>query len=153
MENNNELRPVLYIRDGKKVIEIEMYREQKYVVEFSYYQEDEEGWGSGTDEYLSREDLTNMAEGIRTIFRRERDSFEYSCSCDIFRLGLSYDPNEDRYTFTAALQETFEREYHITITKDNLTVEELEPYIFPFYVWEYWYPVGGYVEDDEEDDE
>ena len=72
MENNNELRPVLYIRDGKKVIEIEMYREQKYVVEFSYYQEDEEGWGSGTDEYLSREDLTNMAEGIRTIFRRER---------------------------------------------------------------------------------
>ena len=43
MENNNELRPVLYIRDGKKVIEIEMYREQKYVVEFSYYQEDEEG--------------------------------------------------------------------------------------------------------------
>ena len=105
MENNNELRPVLYIRDGKKVIEIEMYREQKYVVEFSYYQEDEEGWGSGTDEYLSREDLTNMAEGIRTIFRRERDSFEYSCSADIFRLGLSYNPNEDRYTFTAALKE------------------------------------------------
>lgn len=152
MESKRELKPVLYIRDDKQVIEIEMYREQKYVVEFSYYQEDEEGWGSGTDEYLSREDLTNMAEGIRTIFRRERDSFEYSCSGDIFRLGLSYNPSKDRYTFTAALLETFECEYHITITKDNLTFEELEPYICPFYAWEYWYPVGGYVEDEEDNE-
>lgn len=159
MENYRKAKPIFSIRDDKNTIVVEMMREKKYravdenknrkrdllidrnQIEFSYYEEDEGGFGSGVDEYVSTADLRNMADGVRAVIRGETDSFQYNCCRDIFRISVSHDVSDDHYTISAGLIEVLEREYHIMVTNPNLTFEELIPLLHPFLVWEMWFPV------------
>lgn len=149
----------LFITDGEKLILLSM-AEEKYLgwhttddgqivddidsnqIEIAYREEDENGFGFGGGEYISRLDIHHMAEGIRKAVQNQEKEFSYSCQDDVFCLKLEYDPNTELFSFTASLVETLSWEYHITITKDNLSLEELDQYIQPFFEWEIMFPAG-----------
>ena len=148
----------LEIRDEKKQIILSMERE-KYTgwhededgniideidrnqIEISYREDDEEGWGVGGGEYVTTMDIKNMADCIRSVIYFKEASAEYSCQNDLFRLAISYNAQTEIFSFTAALIETLTREYHITITKDNLSRSALDEYIQPFFEWEQEFPI------------
>ena len=117
--------------DGKIIPEFDESQ-----IEISYREDDEEGWGAGSDEYFSTADIKAMADCIRSVINKKDLSAEYICQNDLFRIHIGYDPLNDTYSFTAALIETLTREYHITITKTGLTLSELDEYIQPFFEWE-----------------
>ncbi len=122
--------------DGNIIDELD-----KNQIEISYREDDEEGWGVGGGEYVTTVDIKNMADCIRSVIYLKEDSAEYSCQNDLFRLAISYDAQNESFSFTAALIETLTWEYHITITKDNLSRNTLDEYIQPFFVWEREFPI------------
>lgn len=148
----------LKIEDGKKLIILSMDKE-KYIgwhtdsdgniveevdrnqIEIAYREDDEDGWGIGGDEYFSTYDIKNMADGIRNVIHHKTDAFQYSCQNDIFRVKIGYNIQSELFSFSVALIETLCWEYHIEITKDNLSLSALEEYIQPFFEWEKQYPV------------
>ena len=137
---------IFYMEDGVKWISFSMNHSQDVedddLVETSYAQNDEGGWGFGEAESVTRKDIRAMADCIRSVIYRNEDCNQYSCMNDVFRIGISYDCNTDQYTFTGALIEMLVRKYHITITKTDLTRAALDEYIEPFFIWEKEYPVG-----------
>ncbi len=112
------------------------------LVETSFAQNDEGGWGFGEGGSVTREDIRAMADCIRSVIYKNEMYNQYSCMDNVFRIEISYDCNTDRYTFTGALMEMLCREYQITITKSDLTRAALDEYIEPFFIWEKEYPVG-----------
>ena len=110
-------------------------------VEFAFSQSDEEGWGCGCEDNVSTRDLNAMADCIRDVIEGYSRCRQYKCQKDLFKIEISYDPVTDRYTFTGALIEMLMREYHISITKNNLTREDLDEYIEPFFIWEKEHPI------------
>ena len=113
----------------------------KNQVEISYREDDEEGWGVGSSEFVTTMDIKNMADCIRNVIYFKEASAEYSCQNDLFRLAISYDAKAETFSFTAALIETLTWDYHITITKDNLSRSALDEYIQPFFEWEREFPI------------
>ena len=111
------------------------------LIEFSYYESDEEGWGVGDHEFISTNDIKNLADGIRNVLHHQTDLLRYHCQDDIFWIELSYDNNYDLFSFTAALLETLSRDYHIIISEERLTLSGLEKYIHPLLEWEKKYPI------------
>lgn len=122
--------------DGQIVDEID--RNQ---IEIAYREDDEDGFGVGGNEFISTLDIHHMSEGIRRVIWNKEKEFSHSCQDDVFRLHLEFDSNTDSFSFTASLIETLSREYHISITKSNLSLAELDAYIQPFFEWEKMYPV------------
>ena len=110
-------------------------------VEFAFSQNDEGGWGCGCEDNVSTRDLRAMADCIRDVIGGHSFSRKYTCQNDLFKMEISYDPVTDKYTFTGALIEMLMREYHISITKANLTRDDLDEYIGPFFIWEKEHPV------------
>lgn len=110
-------------------------------VEFFFSQNDERGWGFGCEEHVSTRDLKEMADCIRDVIWGRSVCRKYSCRNDVFKIEISYDADTDSYTFTGALVEMLMREYHISITKTNLTRAGLDEYIEPFFIWEKEHPV------------
>ncbi len=122
--------------DGKTVDDYD-----RNLIEFSYYEDDEDGMGAGVDEFITTYDIKNMADGIRNVIFHRTNEFRYYCLDSIFWIEVCYDKNSDTYSFTAALLETLSREYHITITKERLTLSGLEEYTQAMLEWEKRYPV------------
>ena len=123
--------------DGKN---INAYDDNQIEVAFS--QEDENGWGAGGGGNVTTQDLKAMADCIREVTTAGYStSRKYSCQKDIFKMEISYDADTDRYTFTGALIEMLCWEYHICITKTDLTRAALDEYIEPFFVWEKEHPI------------
>ena len=110
-------------------------------VEFSFSQNDEGGWGCGSGDNVSTRDLRAMADCIRDVIWGHSVYRKYSCQNDVFKIEISYEADTDSYTFTGALVEMLMREYHISITKTNLTRADLDEYIEPFFIWEKEHPV------------
>ncbi len=110
-------------------------------VEFVFDQRDEGGWGCGCEENVTTKDLKAMADCIRDVIGGHSFCRKYICQQDLFKMEISYDPNTDTYTFTGALMEMLCRDYHISITKTNLTRAGLDEYIEPFFIWEKEHPV------------
>jgi hypothetical protein len=110
-------------------------------VETLFSQSDEGGWGAGGGGNVTTKDLKAMADCIRDVIYGYSTSRKYSCQKDVFKMEISYDADTDRYTFTGALIEMLCWEYHISITKTNLTRAGLDEYIEPFFIWEKEHPV------------
>ncbi len=110
-------------------------------VEISFSQNDEGGWGACGGGNVTTKDLKAMADCIRDVIWGYSISRKYSCQNDIFKMEISYDADADSYTFTGALIEMLCWEYHISITKNNLTREGLDEYIEPFFIWEKEHPI------------
>ena len=110
-------------------------------VETSFSQNDEGGWGAGQGGNVTTKDLKAMADCIRDVIWGRSACRKYSCQNDVFKMEISYDADTDSYTFTGALIEMLMWEYHISITKTNLTREGLDEYIEPFFIWEKEHPV------------
>ena len=148
----------LIISEGERQIILSMHRE-KYLgwytddegkivdktdanqIEICYREDDEDGWGIGGDEYISTSDIKAMADCIRSVIYKNHDKASYSCQNDLFRICLEHDRLNDSYSFTAALLEMLSRDYHITVCKSGLTMNELYQYIQPFFEWERRFPV------------
>ncbi len=122
--------------DGEIVDEIDENQ-----IEICYREDDENGWGVGGGEYFSTADIKAMADCIRSVIYKKQAKASYSCQQDVFRICLEYDSTEDIYSFTAALIETLNWEYHISITKTGLTRSALDEYIQPFFEWEREFPI------------
>lgn len=112
------------------------------LVETSFAQNDEGGWGFGEGGCVTRGDIRAMADCIRSVIYNNEMYNQYSCMNNVFRIEISYDCNTDRYTFTGALMEMLCWQYQITITKTDLTRAALDEYINPIFIWEKEYPVG-----------
>lgn len=110
-------------------------------IEINYREDDENGWGVGGDEYISTTDIKKMADCIRSVLFCQKDTAHYACKNDTIRIAISFREESGTYSFTVALIETLEREYHITITKNDLPLNALEEYIAPFFAWEKQYPI------------
>lgn len=157
MPYTNRKADELFIEDNEKLIILSMNK-RKYLgwhsdsdgnivdefddtqIEFTYREDDKDGWGIGSDEYISTLDIKNMANGIRSVVQHKASSFQYRCQNDIFRLKISYDDQSELYSFSPALLEMLSREYHIEITKTGLTISALYEYIQPFFEWEKQFP-------------
>ena len=111
------------------------------LIEISYREDDEHGWSAGADEFITTLDIREMANCIRNVIFDKQIHSEYHCLNDILRISLVFDPLSDRFSFTVGFIETLMYEYHITITKAELTQEELDEYIQPFFEWEHQFPV------------
>ena len=110
-------------------------------VEFAFSQNDEGGWGFGEGGNVTTKDLKAMADCIRDVVGGYSICRKYSCQNDVFKMEISYEADTDSYTFTGALIEMLCWEYHISITKTNLTRAGLDEYIEPFFIWEKEHPV------------
>ena len=147
-----------YIKDSEKNILIEM-EQKKYLgwhhdaegtiideeddnlIEFFYGQTDDGGSGCGDGVYISTVDIKGIADCIRSVINQRESFSEYHTSNDLIRISIGYNAENDRYTFGIAMLEMLCGEYHITITKDDLTISELNAYIDPFFEWEKQYPI------------
>ena len=140
------------IEEGENAIDISMWEERSEdpeEIEFTYYECYIGGYGIGCHEFVSRHDLKNMADGIRDVLYKRRDSFCYACLDDVFRIRLSYDWQSDSYTFAAELIDTLAAalidtqlgNYYISAQKSDLSEAALEAYTFPFFEWEKQYPI------------
>ncbi len=111
------------------------------LIEISYREDDENGWDVGGDEFISTFDIRAMANCIRNVIFDKEIKSEYHCQGDILRISLVFDPLSEQFSFTVGFIETLMREYHITITKTELTRKQLDEYIQPFFEWERQFPV------------
>lgn len=144
----DDVRQIILSPKGEKLIDWHMDEDEeefgeydRNLIEMCYREDDEDGWGAGGGEYLSTMDFRNIVDGVGSVIRHEKQEFRYCCLNDLFRLKISFDPTSGTFSLTAALLETLCRDYHITITKDGLTLPELEQYVQPFYEWEACFPV------------
>lgn len=113
-------------------------------IEMHFRQDDGDFWGAGGGDYLSTRDIWNMSTCIRNVIFNKKDSDEYTCQQDLFRIALSHDRESDTYTFTASMLNLLGRHNHITVTKTGLTREALDEYITPFLIWpKYMRHYGG----------
>ena len=110
-------------------------------IEICYREEDEDGWGVGGNECFSTTDIKAMADCIRSVIYMSQNEASYSCQKDVFRICIRYNSVDDSFSFTAALVETLTWDYHISITKTNLSRSALDEYIQPFFAWEREFPI------------
>ncbi len=104
-------------------------------IEMHFRQDDGDFWGAGGGDYLSTRDIRNMSECIRNVIFDKKNSDEYTCQQDLFRIALSHEQDSNTYTFTASMMNLLGRDEHITVTKTGLTREALNEYITPFLIW------------------
>lgn len=109
-------------------------------IEMHFRQDDGDFWGAGGGDYLSTQDIWSMGQCIRNVIFNKKDSDEYTCQKDLFRIALSRDQESDTYTFTASMLNLLGRDNHITITKAGLTRDALDEYITPFLLWPKYMP-------------
>lgn len=109
------------------------------VLELSYRQEDEEGWGAGGGEYITTQDIAAISNGVQQIIRKETPQFSYSCLNEIIKINVDINTNS-LVDFNFLMIETLCREYYITITMSNLTFEEFAEKTKVFIKWERQFP-------------
>ncbi len=109
------------------------------VLELSYYQEDEDGWGFGGGEYITTQDLAEISHGIQQILKKEFNQFAYSCLDEIIKISIDVKAN-GLLDFTVSMIETLCRESYITFTMNNLTFEEFAEKTKIFIEWERQFP-------------
>ncbi len=110
-------------------------------IEMHFRQDDGDFWGAGGGDYLSTRDIWNMGKCIRNVIFDKKNSDEYTCQQDLFRIALSHEQDSNSYTFTASMMNLLGRREHITVTKTGLTREALDEYIAPFLIWPKYMPV------------
>lgn len=146
----DEKNLILISMDHRKIIDLidnddgtatPVFDEKSNQIEYSYREEDEEGWGAGSDLFASTHDIKAMADGIRSVISHQQNRVEYSCQNDYFCIAIEYNEKSDTYSFTASLIETLMGKYHITVTKTKLSMEDLQQYIQPFFIWEKDFPI------------
>ena len=149
----------LILCDGKKYIRLSMFQKKttgchkdstgnhiidydESQIEISFREDDENGWGGGGGEYIAISDIHEMANCIRDVTLRKKEKSEYQCQNDTMKISLEYYTQSESYTFTVSLLQMFMRNYHISITKTNLSINELDEYIQPFFEWETKFPLS-----------
>jgi len=136
------------MEDGDKYICFEPDRRELWgdntenninVLELSYRQEDENGWGAGGGVYITTQDISEISHGIQQILKKELDQFTYSCFHETIKISIDVKTN-GLLDFTVSMIETLSREYYITITMRNLTLEEFAEKTKAFIEWEKQFP-------------
>ena len=64
------------------------------IIELSYRQEDESGWGAGGGEYITAQDIAAVSKGVQQIFKRERGQFSYNCLDEIIKIDVIVKEND-----------------------------------------------------------
>lgn len=110
------------------------------IIELSYRQEDESGWGAGGGEYITAQDIAAVSKGVQQIFKRERGQFSYNCLNEIIKIDVIVKEN-DLITLKFSMIETLCREYYIIIEFNDLSFEEFANKTNIFTEWERKFPV------------
>ncbi|MGI5896921.1 MAG: hypothetical protein ACOX6U_08180 [Oscillospiraceae bacterium] len=108
-------------------------------IELSYRQEDEDGFGIGGDEYITTQDIAAMSQGIQQIINKETTQFFYSCFDEIIKINIEISI-DNLISFTFSMLETLNRDYYISITLSNMTINEFKDKTRPFVEWERMFP-------------
>lgn len=137
-DKENEINMTLWKKETFQLTDTEggNTSTERNQIEFSYWEKDADGWGFGSEEYISTSDVKGMAECVRKVIYKQQPMSEYSCQNDIFRIRLEYSELSDVFSFTAELINTATYESYISATKDKLTRNALDEYIQPFFEWE-----------------
>lgn len=104
-------------------------------IEISYYQKGSEGWGAGGDEYITKHDLTVIADGFRNVLNGSIRKFDYECG-EVERYYEQYRNPILKISLTAekmilSMIETLERQTYITVEGKNIS-----DYAASFFEWE-----------------
>lgn len=144
--NKNELE----IYDDNSFLRIEMgqpvYDEPEDWIEISYRQSDEDGWGAGSDEFVYKSDIAEIARGVRSVISGQEKRFSYSCGIverflegyqnPILLIEIQKNDNLGTYDLTISMVETLARQKYITIQKKDLSIDALKEYTDVFFSWE-----------------
>ena len=109
------------------------------ILELSYRQEDEDGWGAGGGEYITAQDIAAISEGIQKIIGKKITNFSYSCLDDIIQISVAAN-EKSLITLTISMLETLGRKYYISITQKDLSLAEFEENTKMFIEWERMFP-------------
>ncbi|MDE5557359.1 MAG: hypothetical protein K2J32_06645 [Ruminococcus sp.] len=126
------------IKTDENILEIGLTMPEKDLpdncIEISYYQNGSEGWGTGGDEYITKYDLTVIADGFRSILNGNIKEFFYECGeteqyyekyrKPVLKISLK------KEKMILSMIETLERQTYITVEGTDLS-----EYAATFFNW------------------
>lgn len=109
------------------------------IIELSYRQEDEGGWGVGGGVYITTQDIAAVSKGVQQIIKRELEQFSYDYLGELIKINVTVNEN-GLITFKVSMLETLCGEYYIIVELNNLTFKEFSERTNVFIEWERKFP-------------